>query len=70
MKKIISLKLAIVLEFQKTKTFLLKDMFRIGQKKFLLLAKLKTVSWTYAISDVNAKKITGSFNKKRNAKNI
>ena len=29
------------LEFQKIKTFLLKDMFQIGQKKFLLLVKLK-----------------------------
>ena len=28
-------------ETENTKTFLLKDMFLIGQKKFLLLAKLK-----------------------------
>ena len=31
-----------MLEFQNTKTFLLKDMPQIGQKKFLLLVKLKT----------------------------
>ena len=31
----------IVLEFKKTKTFLLKDMLQIGQKKFLLLIKFK-----------------------------
>ena len=40
-KKILNLKLAIMLEFQNTKTFLLKDTFQIGQKKFLLLVKLK-----------------------------
>ena len=40
-KKILSLKLVILLEFQNTKTILLKDMFQISQKKFLLLAKLK-----------------------------
>ena len=36
-KKILNLKLAIMLEFQNTKTFSL-----IGQKKFLLLVKLKS----------------------------
>ena len=40
-KKILNKKLAIMLEFQNTKTFLLKDMLQIGQKKFLLLVKLK-----------------------------
>ena len=40
-KKILNLKLAIMLEFQNTKTFLLKDTFQIGQKKFLLFVKLK-----------------------------
>ena len=30
-----------MLEFQNIKTFLLKDTLQIGQKKFLLLAKLK-----------------------------
>ena len=40
-KKIINLKLVIMLEFLSTKIFLLKDMFLIGQKKFLLLIKLK-----------------------------
>ena len=30
-----------MLEFQNTKTFLLKDTLQIGQKKFLLLVKLK-----------------------------
>ena len=41
MKKILNLKLVIVSEYQNTKTFLLKDILQIGQKKFLLLIKLK-----------------------------
>ena len=40
-KKILNLKLVIMLEFQNTKTFLLKDILQSGQKKFLLLVKLK-----------------------------
>ena len=41
MKKIPNLKLVIVLGFQNTKKLLLKDTLKIGQKKFLSLAKLK-----------------------------
>ena len=40
-KKILNLKLVIMLEFQNMKTFLPKDILQIGQKKFLLLIKLK-----------------------------
>ena len=40
-KKILNLKLVTMLEFQNIKTFLLKDTLQIGQKKFLLLVKLK-----------------------------
>ena len=40
-KKILNLKLVTMLEFQNTKTFLLKDALQISQKKFLLLLKLK-----------------------------
>ena len=40
-KKIVSLKMVIMLEFQNTKTFLLKKILQIGQKKFLLLVKSK-----------------------------
>ena len=40
-KKILNLKVVIMLESQNIKTFLLKDMLQIGQKKFLLLIKLK-----------------------------
>ena len=42
MKKILNLNLVTMLEFQNIKTFLLKDILQIGQKKFLLLIKLKT----------------------------
>ena len=41
MKKIQNLKLVIVLEYQNTKTLLLKDTIKIAQKKFLSLGKLK-----------------------------
>ena len=34
-EKILDLKLVIMLEYQNTKTFLLKDTLQIGQKKFL-----------------------------------
>ena len=40
-EKIPNLKFVIVSEYQNTKTFLLKDILKIGQKKFLLLVKLK-----------------------------
>ena len=40
-KKILNLKLVIMLEFQNIKTFLLKDIIQIGQKKLLLLINLK-----------------------------
>ena len=40
-KKILNLKLVTMLEFQNIKSFLLKDILQIGQKKFLLLVKLK-----------------------------
>ena len=41
-KKILNLYLVTMLESQNIKTFLLKDILQIGQKKFLLLIKLKT----------------------------
>ena len=42
MKKIPNLTLLIMLEFQNTMTLLLKHTSKIGQKRFLLLVKLKT----------------------------
>ena len=41
MEKVLNSKLVIMLGFQNKKTFLLNDALKIGQKKFLLLAKLK-----------------------------
>ena len=50
-----------MLEFQNIKTFLLKDILQIGQKKFFVINKNKnTVPWTYAISDLNSEEITES----------
>ena len=40
-KKILNLKLVTMLEFQNIKIFLLKYILQIGQKKYLLLVKLK-----------------------------
>ena len=40
-KKDPKFKVVIMLEFQNIKTFLLKDILQMGQKKFLLLATLK-----------------------------
>ena len=40
-KKILNLRLVTMLESQNIKTFLLKDILQVGQKKFLLLVKLK-----------------------------
>ena len=39
--KILNLKVVTMLEFLNIKTFLIKDILQIGQKKFLLLIKLK-----------------------------
>ena len=41
-QKIPNLKMVTMLEFQNINTFLLKYTLQIGQKKFLLLVKLKT----------------------------
>ena len=55
----------ITLEFQNRKKNLVKNKLKIGQKKFLLLVKIKNiVPWTYVISDLNGKRIFGSFYEK------
>ena len=48
-----------MLEFQNTKTFLLKDMLQIGVSK-----TKNTVPWIYVINDLNDEEITGSFYEK------
>ena len=62
MKKIVNSKLVIMLGFQSTKTFLLKDTLKTGQKKFFLT--LKTQFRGLVISDLNGKKIVGGFYEK------
>ena len=44
-----------MLEFQNTKTVLLKDILQIGQF---------TVRWTYVINNLNDEEISGSFYEK------
>ena len=39
-------------------------MFQIGLKKFLSLKNLKTLLWTYVISDLKDEKIVGAFYEK------
>ena len=51
-----------MLEFQNTKTFLLKRSF--------VVCKIKnTVPWTYVVSDLNGEEITGGFYEKELQKN-
>ena len=54
-----------MLEFQNTKTFLLKDTLQIGSKEVSIVSKIKSTGpWTYVISDLNGELITGSFYEK------
>ena len=48
----------------KYKVFLQKPIFQIGLKKFLSLKNLKTLLWTYVISDLKGENIVGTFYKK------
>ena len=61
-KSTLNTKLVIMLEFQNTKTSLLKGTLQIGLKIVLLSVKLKnTTPWTYVISDLNGEPIFGSL---------
>ena len=54
-----------MLEFQNIKRFLLKSILQVGQKKFLLLIKLKIQFLGLpVISDLNGDEITGTFYEK------
>ena len=57
-----------MLEYQNTKTLLLKDTFKIGQRKFLFLSKLKIQF--HVISDLNGEPMTWSFYEKELQKTI
>ena len=51
-----------MLEFLNLKTFFLKVICQVGQKKLLVINKIKNaVPWTYLINDLNSKEIKGSF---------
>ena len=63
-KKILTLKLVIMLEFLSTKILLLKHMLLIVQKKFLFLIKLKIQFLGLVINDLNGEEIIGSFYEK------
>ena len=47
----------------KYKNILLKDILKVGQKKLLLLAKLKI--WTYVTNELNDEQIAGTFYEKK-----
>ena len=51
----------ILLEYQNIKTFLQKDMFQIGLKKFVIKKVKNSVLWTYAISDLNREEAVATF---------
>ena len=64
-KKIPNLNLVIMLEYQNTKTFWLKDILQIGSEEVFVVSKIKnTVPWTYVISDLNGELIAGTFYEK------
>ena len=65
MKKILNLNLVIVLEFQSTKSFLLKVYTQNWSEEVFVVSKIKnTVSSTCVISDLSVEKIAGSFHEK------
>ena len=64
-KKNLKFKVGNHVRISKYKTFLLKDTLQIGQKKFLLLVKLKILFLGLnVISDLNGEDITGRFYEK------
>ena len=53
-----------MLEFENIKTFLIKYTLQIGQKKLLLLVKLKIQFFGHVVSDLNGEEIIGIFYEK------
>ena len=71
MIKIVNLKLVIMLEYQNTKIFLLKDILQIGLKKFLWLKKLKILFHEHMLLMISmVKKLLEHFMKKNYKKKI
>ena len=53
--EILNSKLVIILEYQNTTIFLLKDVLQTSLDLFFVIKIVKnTVAWTYVISDVNS----------------
>ena len=61
MIKILNLKFVIMWEFLNTRMFLLKDICQIGQRKYSLLRKLKTLCHGHVINDLNGEENNGTF---------
>ena len=69
--KILNSKLVIMLEYQNTKIFLLKDILQIGLKKFLWLEKLKILFYGHLLLAIlMVKKLLEHFKKKNCKKQI
>ena len=62
MIKILHSKLVIMLEYQNTKIFWLKDIFHLTV--FVIKEVKDTVPWTCVINDLNGEKIIGTFYEK------
>ena len=54
----------LMLGFQNTKNFLLKDTLKLSEEVFVVSKIKNTVSWTYVVSELNGEPITGSFYEK------
>ena len=64
-KKILSLKLVIVLEFQNIKKFFAKRYVPNWSEEVFVVSKVKnTASWTYVINDLNGELIAKTFYQK------
>ena len=51
-----------MLEYQNTKLFLPGNILQISLEKFFWIKRAKnTVPWTYVVSDINGKKMFGTF---------
>ena len=70
MKKILSLKLVIVFEFQNKENIFAKGHVSNWSEEVFIANKTKNaVPWTYAISGLNGEEIAESFYEKKSQKN-
>ena len=53
-----------MLGYRNAKTFLLKDILKIGQEICFVIKDKNIVPWTYVISDFTGEPITGNFYEK------